>query len=355
MATTFLTPKNNAATTLAEPLDDSETGVDVTDASVFPADGDCPFHVTVDDEIMTVTGVANNTLTVTRGAESTTPAAHDNGKDVSLNITAEAISDLNTAVNALENAVPTEIEDGTSKFEVESTDGPLVGTVAGVEVSRLSAVGILTLAKQAISGVYLGTDQKLAHNAWPVIKFDNELWDIQNEFNISRNSGTATTGTTGTTLKDTDLSPFVAGDVGKTVWNDTDGSSTTTISVYASASEVTLSADIGLASGEAYTFGYSRFTATEAGKYLVSLGGGWQNDQVVADKLYALAILQNGAYKINHYAHASFVNYLVLQCVGILNLAASDYVEGLAYQSSGAAQNLRGLEAYTNLFIAKLS
>ena len=76
---------NFGHTTLAEALDDSETGVDVTAGSVFPSSGD--FRVRVDDEIMLVTARATNTLTVTRGAESTTPAAHDNGADIDARLT----------------------------------------------------------------------------------------------------------------------------------------------------------------------------------------------------------------------------------------------------------------------------
>jgi len=52
---------------------------------------------------MEVASAATNTLTVTRGAESTTGATHDNATIVEMLITAEAITDLNTAVNDIEN------------------------------------------------------------------------------------------------------------------------------------------------------------------------------------------------------------------------------------------------------------
>lgn len=76
-------------TTLAEALDDSETGVDVTDGSVFPASG--TFRVNVDDEVMIVSSRATNTLTVTRGDEGTTAAAHDNGADIAATLTAAGL------------------------------------------------------------------------------------------------------------------------------------------------------------------------------------------------------------------------------------------------------------------------
>ena len=65
--------KNTAETTLNEALDNSETGVDVVDASVFPA---VPFRVKVEDELMLVTAIATNTLTVTRGIEGTSAVSH---------------------------------------------------------------------------------------------------------------------------------------------------------------------------------------------------------------------------------------------------------------------------------------
>jgi len=71
--------KNLASTTLAEDLDDSETEVDVASAMGFTG-GD--FRILVDSEIMKVTGVSGTTLTVSRGAEGTSPSAHTNGATV---------------------------------------------------------------------------------------------------------------------------------------------------------------------------------------------------------------------------------------------------------------------------------
>jgi hypothetical protein len=67
-------------TTLAEALDDSETGVDVTDGSIFK-EGDV---LLVDSELLYVESVSSNTLTVTRGFGGTTEATHDNAGTVKL-------------------------------------------------------------------------------------------------------------------------------------------------------------------------------------------------------------------------------------------------------------------------------
>lgn len=69
--------KNLAETTLDEALDNSETGIDVVDGSVFPSSGN--FRVKVESEIMLCTGRSTNDLTCTRGAEGTTAASHSNG------------------------------------------------------------------------------------------------------------------------------------------------------------------------------------------------------------------------------------------------------------------------------------
>lgn len=66
-------------TTVAEALDDSETGVDVaTGTGVSFAIGDA---IKVDNEVMFITGISTDTLTVTRGAAGTTAASHSDGAD----------------------------------------------------------------------------------------------------------------------------------------------------------------------------------------------------------------------------------------------------------------------------------
>ena len=66
-------------TTLAEVLDNSETGVDVTDGTLFtPAE-----TVIVESEEMRIESISVNTLTVIRGVNGTLAAAHANGLAVS--------------------------------------------------------------------------------------------------------------------------------------------------------------------------------------------------------------------------------------------------------------------------------
>jgi len=101
-ATSFLVPHNNASGVLEGDITNAGLSVvlEAGDGANFPAAFN--YHISIDDEILVVTNRVTDTLTVTRGAEGTTPAAHYDGVAVYLNITAQAVSDLNTAVNALE-------------------------------------------------------------------------------------------------------------------------------------------------------------------------------------------------------------------------------------------------------------
>jgi hypothetical protein len=97
--TTFLVPKNNAYSTLASGIDDNDLALTVAtgEGARFPTT--FPFHITIDSEILSCTDRTADALTVTRGTESTTPASHLTAATVRLNITAEAISELGTAIN----------------------------------------------------------------------------------------------------------------------------------------------------------------------------------------------------------------------------------------------------------------
>ena len=69
-------------TTLAEDLDNSETGVDVADETGITTDNDV---ILVGEELMIVTATTDdNTLTVARGHSGTTATTHSNGAIVRL-------------------------------------------------------------------------------------------------------------------------------------------------------------------------------------------------------------------------------------------------------------------------------
>jgi|DEB0MinimDraft_6_1074348.scaffolds.fasta_scaffold27027_4 hypothetical protein len=91
---------NNAETTLNTAINASETALVVADGSVFPTPGtDQYFYATLVSqqgtlEIVKVTARSGNILTVTRGAESTTPNGFAVGTRVEARVTAASVSDI---------------------------------------------------------------------------------------------------------------------------------------------------------------------------------------------------------------------------------------------------------------------
>ncbi|MDP6960495.1 MAG: flagellar cap protein FliD N-terminal domain-containing protein, partial [Dehalococcoidia bacterium] len=117
------------STLLNGALNNSSTTVNVDDGSVYSS-GDT---IIVDSEEMTITGISGNALTVSRGANSTTAAAHDDNSPTSLRVedatVANLLSQLSTVsgitaaltdggrIQIKANAgVPLSVQDGTSNL-----------------------------------------------------------------------------------------------------------------------------------------------------------------------------------------------------------------------------------------------
>ncbi len=99
MPTTFLVPKNNASGSLKVAI--SAAALTLTlqtgEGANFPTT--YPFHISIDDERLEVSDNTSDVLTFTRAAEGSSAAVHTINTAVRLLITAQAISDLNSAVN----------------------------------------------------------------------------------------------------------------------------------------------------------------------------------------------------------------------------------------------------------------
>ncbi len=92
----FKVAKNDANSSLASAINNSVGTLTVatSDGGNFPATADGDFWVSIDSEILLCTSRAGDVLTVTRGQQSTSGAAHDAGAAVELRITAAAISEI---------------------------------------------------------------------------------------------------------------------------------------------------------------------------------------------------------------------------------------------------------------------
>lgn len=121
MATTFLKVTNRAKASLAAAITDTDTSLIVNTGAgaLFPST--YPFHITIEDEILSCTNRSTDTMTVVRAQQGTTAVAHSMGKDVQLRVTAKSIDDLNTAVNTLEGQVHTQNTDTDLDATFETT------------------------------------------------------------------------------------------------------------------------------------------------------------------------------------------------------------------------------------------
>ena len=92
--------KNNAATTLSADITSSATSISVSDGSVFPTlSGSDYTYATFEDvdsnrEIVKVTAISSNTLTVVRAQDGTTARAFSDGDKCELRITAALLNDI---------------------------------------------------------------------------------------------------------------------------------------------------------------------------------------------------------------------------------------------------------------------
>ncbi len=96
----FLVPKNNAYSTLASGMTAVATSLTVAtgEGSRFPST--FPFRISIDSEILECSARTTDTLTVSRSKENTAAATHATGAEVRLNITAGAITELQTAIGS---------------------------------------------------------------------------------------------------------------------------------------------------------------------------------------------------------------------------------------------------------------
>src|SRR5579864_9328745 len=90
---------NNASTTLNGAIDNVTTTVNVTSGAPFSQSG--TFRVIVESEIMQVTAISGNVITVVRGQEGTSASSHVGGTVITQIMTAAAMAQFKTDVTAV--------------------------------------------------------------------------------------------------------------------------------------------------------------------------------------------------------------------------------------------------------------
>ena len=124
---------NFANTELNEALDTTETGIDVVDASAFiepsvvaicPV-GECSANDFTNVELVKVTGITGNTLTVVRGFNGTTGIAHSIGEQVQLVTSSYLINKIWAELIAVQTALGTDTDNVDHYETVEDEGTPL--------------------------------------------------------------------------------------------------------------------------------------------------------------------------------------------------------------------------------------
>jgi len=179
--TTWLDIANFAASTLDGAITDSDVSLDVQtgDGAEFPDGGALDFHIVVGDddqgyEIMKCTARSSDTLTVTRAQEGTAAVAFDDGTAVRHAITKQYITDITTAVTALEttpsfDTVTTPVvksnADLTLHLDDDNNGSNKLSIVDGAdaEVATVSETGALTADSLAIGGGYGSTGVSISN------------------------------------------------------------------------------------------------------------------------------------------------------------------------------------------------
>src|SRR5690625_4491928 len=118
----FVNASNNAVAKLSSNINSSQTSLTVDDASLFP---DAPFLLTVDNnrhimEILRVTNVSGNTLTVQRGREGTSASSHSAGSNVENNFTAGTYE---TSVDEVDKVVIEEMQNNGNNGYIKYKNG----------------------------------------------------------------------------------------------------------------------------------------------------------------------------------------------------------------------------------------
>ena len=132
--------KNNAETTLSSGINDSVTTVPVTSAAVFPTPtANDVFFATIDDgtniEVVKVTAISSNDLTVVRAQDNTSASAFSSGANIELRLTAKILEMGTSSLTDLDGDTVIVVEEAADEDKIKFK-------AAGTEVMRIDSTGI---------------------------------------------------------------------------------------------------------------------------------------------------------------------------------------------------------------------
>jgi hypothetical protein len=190
---------NNVKTELASAINSSATSISVTDASGFPtlSGSDFTLATIVDTgnsallEVVKVTGISSNTLTVVRAQEGTTARAFDSSDKVELRLTAglleTAIDDASGGISYARVTANHTMVAGTGviadttggAFTVTLPASPSVGDEVAIADGGSWGVAYLTVARNGSTIEGLAEDLTLDVSGLKVgLVYDGTTWQV---------------------------------------------------------------------------------------------------------------------------------------------------------------------------------
>lgn len=127
---------NNAKTTLASTVSTSATSITVADGSVFPALNGADYtYVTLEDgsgnvEIVKVTALSSNALTVVRAQDNTSARAFSSGDKCELRLTAAGLNEVASQADTDTNTTYSVGDGGLSEINFTSADHTKLNGIA---------------------------------------------------------------------------------------------------------------------------------------------------------------------------------------------------------------------------------
>ena len=149
--------KNFGTTVLNGGVDNSTSTIVVVDGSVFPSSGN--FRVVVDSEIMLCTSRTGNTLTVTRGSESSTAASHLDAAPIAHILTAGSLLAYiqEQSIQSVVGGMGVSVNTSSPKNPIVNLDGvvPASSGGTGQNFSTGSGVPVFTNGVASLLGYNL--------------------------------------------------------------------------------------------------------------------------------------------------------------------------------------------------------
>ena len=193
--TTFLHPANNISSTLDGNITDVATTLDVAsgEGASFPTT--YPYHVVIDDlEVVRVTDVTTDTLTIVRAQEGTSATAHLDGDSVKLNVTAQYVSELQDQIDVMQLVMVAMAGGADGIIPADGLDNLVVAqqTVADMTV-KIGTGAASVNGSVAYNSASADTDTIVA----PVASTRVDVVQIDDDGNIEVVSGTEGAGSPG--------------------------------------------------------------------------------------------------------------------------------------------------------------